>query len=59
MDPFKMEANKDIVPNYHAEMCPETLEKLSKAVYISIKLDDPKDMLDEKIALIKKALNHN
>lgn len=59
MDPFKMEANKDIVPDYHAEMCPETLEKLSKAVYISINPDHTKDLLDEKIALIKKALNHN
>ena len=59
MDPFKMEANKDIVPDYHAKMCPETLEKLSKAVYISINPDHTKDLLDEKIALIKKALNHN
>lgn len=59
MDPFKMEANKDIVPDYHAEMCPETLEKLSKVVYISINPDHTKDLLDEKIALIKKALNHN
>lgn len=59
MDPFKMAANKDIVPDYHAEMCPETLEKLSKAVYISINPDHTKDLLDEKIALIKKALNHN
>ena len=59
MDPFKMEANKDIVPDYHAEMCPETLEKLSKVVYISINPDHTQDLLDEKIALIKKALNHN
>ncbi len=59
MDPFKMAANKDIVPDYHAEMCPETLEKLSKVVYISINPDHTKDLLDEKIALIKKALNHN
>ncbi len=59
MDPFKMEANKDIVPNYHAEMCPETLEKLSKVVYIGINPDHTKDLLDEKIALIKKALNRN
>lgn len=59
MDPFKMEANKDIVPDYHAKMCPETLEKLSKAVYICINPDHTKDLLDEKIALIRKALNHN
>lgn len=59
MDPFKMEANKDIVPDYHAEMCPETLEKLSKVVFININPDHTKDLLDKKIALIKKALNHN
>lgn len=59
MDPFKMEANKDIVPDYHTEMCPETLEKLSKVVFITINPDHTKDLLDEKIALIKKALNHN
>ena len=59
MDPFNMEANKDIVPDYHTEMCPETLEKLSKVVFITINPDHTKDLLDEKIALIKKALNHN
>ena len=59
MDPFKMEANKDIVPDYHTEMCPETLEKLAKVVFITINPDHTKDLLDEKIALIKKALNHN
>ncbi len=57
MDPFKMEANKDIVPDYHEDMCPKTLERLSKAVYISIKPDDDKEVLDKKIELIKKALN--
>ena len=30
MDPFKMEVNKDIVPDYREDMCPETLERLSK-----------------------------
>lgn len=55
MDPFKMEANKDIVPDYHAEMCPETLEKLSKAVYISINPDHTKDLLDKKNRTHKKS----
>ena len=59
MDPFKMEANKDIVPDYKADMCPETLDKLAKVVYISINPDDTKEMLDEKIRLMKNAINHN
>lgn len=57
MDPFKMEANKDIVPDYSVEMCPETLDILSKVVYISVNPDDNKKYLDEKIELIKNALN--
>lgn len=56
MDPFKMEANKDIVPDYHADMCPETLDKLSKVVYISINPDATQKELDEKIKVIKAAL---
>ncbi|MBQ8893953.1 MAG: DegT/DnrJ/EryC1/StrS family aminotransferase [Clostridia bacterium] len=57
MDPFKMQANKDITPDYHTEMCPETLNKLSKVVYMSINPNDNKEHLDEKIEQIKKALN--
>ncbi len=56
MDPFKMEANKDIVPDYSEDMCPETLKRLSKVVYINITPDDSKELLDEKIQLIKNAL---
>jgi len=36
MDPFKMEANKDIVPDYKEDMCPKTLDLLAKTVYIHI-----------------------
>lgn len=35
MDPFKMEANKH-APNYTKDMCPKTLEILSKNVYVSV-----------------------
>ena len=56
MDPFKMEANKDIVPNYTDDMCPKTLELLAKVVYISINPDDSTAKLDEKIEIIKKSL---
>ena len=56
MDPFKMEANKDIIPDYHENMCPKTLDRLSKVVYIWVNPDDDKAKLNEKIALYRKAL---
>lgn len=56
MDPFKMEANKDIVPDYRPDMCPKTLEKLSKVVYLNVFPDDTKEILDKRVDLIKKAL---
>ena len=56
MDPFKMEVNKDIVPDYREDMCPETLERLSKVVYIKVAPDDTCEMLDEKIEQIKNAI---
>jgi len=56
MDPFKMEVNKDIVPDYRGDMCPETLERLSKVVYINVAPDDTCEMLDEKIKQIKNAI---
>lgn len=55
MDPFKMEANKDIVPDYREDMCPETLQKLSRVVYVNVDPDDDKETLDRKIEQIKKA----
>lgn len=59
MDPFKMEANKEIVPDYREDMCPETLNKLSKVVYIGVNPDDTQLDLDKKTELIKKALNQS
>ena len=56
MDPFKMEANKDIVPDYRADMCPKTLDILSKVVYINVNPDATKEQMDERIEIIKKAL---
>ena len=56
MDPFKMEANKDIVPDYRDDMCPYTLDILSKVVYIGVNPDWTKEMMDEKISLIRNAL---
>ena len=57
MDPFKMEANKDIVPDYKEDMCPYTLDILSKVVYIAVDPDWTKERMDEKIAAIRKALD--
>lgn len=56
MDPFKMEANKDIVPDYHADMCPKTLDLLSRTVDLAINPDDTKEILDQKIEIYKKAI---
>ena len=59
MDPFKMEANRDIVPDYREDMCPCTLDLLSRVVYISVDPDWTKEMMNEKIAAVKKALGGN
>jgi len=56
MDPFKMEANRGIIPEYRADMCPQTLELLSKVVYIGVEPDMTEEELDKKIEQIKKAL---
>ena len=57
MDPFKMKANKKIVPKYTEDMCPKTLDLLSRTAYISINPDWTKDELDAMVENIKKALN--
>ncbi|MBE6541579.1 MAG: aminotransferase class V-fold PLP-dependent enzyme [Ruminococcaceae bacterium] len=56
MDPFKMEANKDIVPDYRDDMCEYSLELLSKVAYITVSPDSSKENMDERIAYIRKAL---
>ena len=56
MDPYKMEANKDIIPNYTKEMCPRSLEILSRVVYVEINPDWTKEELDAKIEAVKAAL---
>ena len=56
MDPFKMEANRDIVPDYSEDMCPKTLEYLKKAVYVNVKPDATKEQMDEVIAAIRNQL---
>lgn len=39
MDPFKMAANRGIVPEYRADMCPRTLDLLARTVYIGVNPD--------------------
>ena len=57
MDPFKLDANKDIVPDYHTDMCPVALDKLSKVVYIGMDPNENVNDLDEKVKSIKAALS--
>lgn len=56
MDPFKMEANRDFVPDYHENMCPRTLDLLSRVVYISVSPDWTKEELDSKVTQLRAAL---
>ena len=56
MDPFKMEANKDIQPDYSADMCPRTLDLLSRTVYISVNPDWDEAALKQTAEAIRAAL---
>lgn len=56
MDPFKMEANKDIVPDYREDMCPKTLDILSRTVYINISADMDDNRIDSVISAVRAAL---
>jgi hypothetical protein len=56
MDPFKMEANKDIIPNYTKDMCQKSLDILCRVCYVGISPDFTKEEMDAKIAEIKAAL---
>ncbi len=58
VDPFKMEANKDIVPDYRADMCPETLDLLSRSVYIPMRPEWTAEEIEGRSSAIKK-LWHN
>ena len=51
MDPFKMEANKDIIPDYRLDMCEKTLDLLSRTVYIGVDPDWTEDQLNAKIKI--------
>lgn len=55
MDPFKMEANRDFVPDYKPDMCPKTLDLLSRVVYIYVGPDMRDDEIAWKIQKCKEA----
>ena len=56
MDPYKMEANKDIIPNYTIDMCPRTLEILSRVVYSEVNPDWTKEEMDARVEFLREAL---
>ncbi len=56
MDPFKMEANKGIVPDYTEDMCPKTLEILARTVYVGIRPDMDEESVDQLINECREAL---
>ncbi len=53
MDPFKMEANKNLNHNYSFDMCAKTLDLLARTAYLGI---DP-DMTEEGIAALAEKIN--
>jgi len=55
MDPFKMDANKDHIPDYRKDMCPKTLDLLSRTVYFKVNPDWTEDRKSVLLDVIKKA----
>ncbi|MBE6560337.1 MAG: aminotransferase class V-fold PLP-dependent enzyme [Ruminococcaceae bacterium] len=56
MDPFKMEANRNFVPDYKVDMCPKTLDLLSRSVYIGVNPDWTEKECADKAEAILRAL---
>lgn len=55
MDPFKMDANKDTAPDYRKDMCPKTLDILSRTVFVGLNPDMTDSQIQEMIEDCKKA----
>ena len=55
MDPFKMEANRDIIPDYTHDMCKRSLDILSRVVLISLHPDMTEAEINKMIENFKKA----
>ncbi len=56
MDPFKMEANKDLIPEYTVDMCPKTLDLLARSAYINVRPDWSDEERENILNIIKGAL---
>ncbi len=56
MDPFKMEANKDLQHNYTMDMCPKTLDLLARTAYVAIDPDWSAEQIEAVAGTINNAL---
>lgn len=56
LDPFKMEANKDLQHDYSMDMCPKTLDLLARTAYISINPDWSTDEVNSVAEIINKSV---
>lgn len=56
MDPFKMEANKDLQHNYTSDMCPKTLDLLSRTAYVAINPDWSEGQIRFVAEIINKSI---
>ena len=46
MDPFKFPANAPYVPDYKTEVCPRTLDLLSRTVFVPVDPDWTEEQID-------------
>ncbi len=56
MDPFKFEANKDIIPEYTEDMCAKSLDILSRTCYVDINPDMTKEQIEARAKELIAAL---
>lgn len=56
MDPFKFEANKDIVPDYKEDMCQKSLDILARTAYVGIDYNWNDEAILARAAEIVKAI---
>ena len=54
-DPFKMEINKDIIPDYKEDSCPVTLDHLAKTVYVAINPNWTEEQYQAVLTALKNA----
>ena len=54
-DPFKMEINKDIIPDYKEDSCPATLDHLAKTVYVAINPNWTEEQYQAVLTALKNA----